>query len=943
MRKLVLVVLLLTAAMWVWAAQQQVVPANVNGPLNPNMQRSERVFYQETFEDGATDWTHYDGTLPSSMWHTSTTGAYGGTGSSWWMGDESIGGYINNLYVTLDTPAITVPSANPVLSFNLNYACETPGGETAPYDGWDGCNVRISTNGGTTWTVLTPTSPAYNCGHLYSFGSIHGEGTAIAGWGGTSNGWVNASFNLAAYAGQSVKIRFAFASDGAYCTQNDHNLFGMKVDNITLGSFSNNGDTTGDMVAGSGVPVGGDLWHIVEDSTAPSPTHAYICQNSSGSYNSGMLNYLVSPSITLPVSGDIRADFELTGSFTDPDSGTSQVDDKDYWGFEISPDNGTTWYAMSNPYNDPDASNYVYTDAPSSWTFICSSYSLDGMISNYAGQTVKFRIYFRSDADDPDGTGIILDDFTIYNSLFLPAPRNLAVDNTDNSTYVDLSWTDPYAGGETGWLQWCSDEYYTAFGSNSGSSTWQAAARFWAEDLLPYNGGDITQIKFYCANESTSNYTASVKIWDSEDNVLREQAVDNLTYGAWNTVTLTNPLTITSNMELYIGYAVSETAGYPLAVDAGPINEQRGGYLRADESESWRQAIGSDGSYNMMVAALVEAAGRKVVINNHNRDFTGYTVYRTTTDPTGTDVEWTAIAQNITPTTYRDASPVAGATNYYAVAANYTDGQSDYSNNVSVFVNDPNWHEYSYDDGTAESYYQTTTTQSYLAVHFTPYIHPEIGHYDIKYVKFYLQAVPAGNCLVKIWYDNGTNLPVTSASSQSISYSTLTAGWNQIALTTPISITSGGYFVSFMGMPGTGSFGVDHSVTGHSLIKANSTSAWTDYTDGTFMLRTINDTGTGTDEEVAPSAKCTMGNYPNPFNPTTTISYNLAQPTTASLKIYDTRGRLVKTMFNNQVVSHGQVVWNGSSDTGASMASGVYFYRLEGKGVSLTQKMLLVK
>ena len=48
--------------------------------------------------------------------------------------------------------------------------------------------------------------------------------------------------------------------------------------------------------------TGTNLWHIAEVTDAPSPTHAMINQNTSGSYNPSMLNYLISPSITLPLN-----------------------------------------------------------------------------------------------------------------------------------------------------------------------------------------------------------------------------------------------------------------------------------------------------------------------------------------------------------------------------------------------------------------------------------------------------------------------------------------------------------------------------------------------------------------------------------------------------------------------------------------------------------------
>jgi hypothetical protein len=170
------------------------------------------------------------------------------------------------------------------------------------------------------------------------------------------------------------------------------------------------------------------------------------CQNASGSYNVNMLNYLVTPPITLPSSGDIRADFMIMGGFTDPNT----FPEVDYFGWEISNNNGQTWYAMSNPYGDPAGTNYVYSDAPDVWSSMTGSYSVDGYISDYAGQTIQLRWYFKSDADTPNGIGIMIDDVKIFNDVFIAAPENLTA--TVAGSNVTLNWTTLVAVVWRTWL-----------------------------------------------------------------------------------------------------------------------------------------------------------------------------------------------------------------------------------------------------------------------------------------------------------------------------------------------------------------------------------------------------------------------------------------------------------------------------------------------------------
>ncbi len=85
-------------------------------------------------------------------------------------------------------------------------------------------------------------------------------------------------------------------------------------------------------------------------------------------------------------------------------------------------------------------------------------------------------------------------------------------------------------------------------------------------------------------------------------------------------------------------------------------------------------------------------------------------------------------------------------------------------------------------------------------------------------------------------------------------------------------------------------------------------------------------------------------NYPNPFNPKTTISFTLDRPGPVTLRIYDPRGRVVRTLVRGDLeAGPRRVEWFGDDDRGARVASGVYFYRLEAGGQVLQRKMTLVK
>ncbi len=85
-------------------------------------------------------------------------------------------------------------------------------------------------------------------------------------------------------------------------------------------------------------------------------------------------------------------------------------------------------------------------------------------------------------------------------------------------------------------------------------------------------------------------------------------------------------------------------------------------------------------------------------------------------------------------------------------------------------------------------------------------------------------------------------------------------------------------------------------------------------------------------------------NYPNPFNPTTTISFSIPKDDKVELKVYNIKGQLVKTLVNDHLeAGRHKAVWDGDNKYGKSVSSGIYLYRLESCGKSKAQKMLLLK
>ena len=89
-----------------------------------------------------------------------------------------------------------------------------------------------------------------------------------------------------------------------------------------------------------------------------------------------------------------------------------------------------------------------------------------------------------------------------------------------------------------------------------------------------------------------------------------------------------------------------------------------------------------------------------------------------------------------------------------------------------------------------------------------------------------------------------------------------------------------------------------------------------------------------------------ISNYPNPFNPSTTISFNLAKTAKdTKITIYNLKGEKVRSInVTDCKQGENKVVWNGKDDNNKKVASGVYLYQLKQNGKAMvTKKMIMVK
>ncbi|MCK5050780.1 MAG: T9SS type A sorting domain-containing protein [Candidatus Cloacimonetes bacterium] len=116
-------------------------------------------------------------------------------------------------------------------------------------------------------------------------------------------------------------------------------------------------------------------------------------------------------------------------------------------------------------------------------------------------------------------------------------------------------------------------------------------------------------------------------------------------------------------------------------------------------------------------------------------------------------------------------------------------------------------------------------------------------------------------------------------------------------------------------------------------------------TDTEIKVDYINVSFTGIESETISLETILLSNYPNPFNPTTTISFSISNESKIDISIYNIKGQKVKTLMNESFEkgSHS-IIWDGEDETGNSVSSGIYYYKLKMNGkIEAVRKCLLLK
>ncbi len=116
------------------------------------------------------------------------------------------------------------------------------------------------------------------------------------------------------------------------------------------------------------------------------------------------------------------------------------------------------------------------------------------------------------------------------------------------------------------------------------------------------------------------------------------------------------------------------------------------------------------------------------------------------------------------------------------------------------------------------------------------------------------------------------------------------------------------------------------------------------HTPWRFAKVTFEDTGTGVRDRAPEPVRIESANYPNPFNPITTIEFTVPKTGAVTLNVYNTAGQKIRGLLAESLTAGSyRVLWDGRDDRGRAVSSGTYLYRVGMKGYSARGKMEIVR
>lgn len=573
--------------------------------------------------------------------------------------------------------------------------------------------------------------------------------------------------------------------------------------------------------------------------------------------------------------------------------------------------------------------------------------------------------------------------------VLLP-PINLTATAVDRD--VTLNWNNP----EGDWITWCNMNLGNSVGTNS-AAVFDVAHRWPQSDLVPYAGRSISRIEFV---PTFSNCIYTIKVWTggsatNAGTLVHSQVVPTFVLNEWNTVFLNAIIPIPAAGDLYYGYEANTQGGTPAGADNGPPIEGKGNMMYFGGTWTTLSVVAPTLTYNWSIRAFAQFAAptdtpaplQLVDLNHYNlepesltvsqfspgnddRNVTGYKVYRDGTliatlnneetityfDSGLPNATYTYGVTSLTPTGESLPATVQAIVNFQLAPVFFEDGFENYPDFAVAF--DP-WTLRDIDLSTTFGFTDVTFPGSggpmaYMVFNpaaTTPPVTSVVPHSGSKMAaSFAATTAPNNDWIVTPRVHLGTGSAIKFfAKSQTDTY-----GLERFRI--GISTLPGIYPAGFTYV--TGTTYIEAPVQWHEYvydlsawdgqnvfigIRCVSDDAFVFYVDD-FTIHSDGGSVSNSDEIVTPLQNALSGNYPNPFNPETTIRFSTAAKGPVSIDIYNVKGQLVRKLVDEEKsAGNYSIVFDGRDNNGRPVASGVYYYRMQAGKFTSTRKMILMK
>ncbi len=551
-------------------------------------------------------------------------------------------------------------------------------------------------------------------------------------------------------------------------------------------------------------------------------------------------------------------------------------------------------------------------------------------------------------------------------NLFPPTDLRLHA----SGSHLSLNWKEPLPYRL---LYWGNGIYDSPVGADSPLQI-TIAVRFTPQQLITAGiaGRFIKNVRFRTGNTIS---TYAIKIWKGGSATLDPgtlvltNPVENALINNWNDVALSDSIEVPDNQELWIGVEANSTSGNPVCFDGTTYVNNFGNLLFINNE--WTTAFANNPLLinNWLIQAYIDMhvypaqESTTVIAQNctdnfpiptltydNDRNPLGYNIYRNDQLITQTSIPFET-------TNYFDPNLQDGFYTYKVKAA-YPSGESivvkDTISIASLTIANYPWSEGFESDfpGNTWTFYDRNNDfDSWTPFESTAYAHsgifcltstsnnPEIENFSpddwLISPRLILPSIQPDQHLQLTYWVTGshpilfnehyalyisTNGSLPENFSTSLIEETLTSNlWTQKSI----------ILDQYAGQ--TVYFGFHHfNVINQMMIRLD---------DIKVQFASANN-----DLPVIINTTRLGKNYPNPFNPETSIEFYLSNSETVKLDIYNAKGQLVKSLINSNLdAGKHNIIWDGKDNNDQNVGSGIYFYKMTAKNYSSMNKMLLVK